>query len=488
MYDVLLSAWPAKCTEVSRRRQGLLFCLLWASWWVGSWSSLKWMFSTLSHPEHVVQLVVLLCLGALGLFLFFSGGQPRQSHPQALLIILLGVAFSAIIRFVTDVRFIHAIGAAVLFYALCAMVMSAQLWRKRLVLLLLVLLCLPIQPHVDAHLGLPLRLWTAQVVAPLLNYLGVANVTVESVIVTENSVADIASVCSGVRTLWFALALWLCGRLVWPQTTGWRWALAGVLTVVVAVGFNSLRVAVLVLALHHDAPLLLADMAHASFGLLALAAVGAINLLLCRQGSVEGAVSAAARPLSWPVQVVLGCLMLGLAVLPSPSRSPLDTERLQPLVWPAEFALSPLPFSPVEQDLVLGHHAIVAEKFNFERQGVHGSLMVVASDDWRAQHAPELCLLAQGAHIENVQRVATPDGAFRVVALQAGAQTAITWFQAGQRVSPDIAARLWSQLFNPREQWALVTLVLDGPVSSDSVLALYQATHAVVATSMQESS
>lgn len=99
----------------------------------------------------------------------------------------------------------------------------------------IVLLCLPIQPHVDAHLGLPLRLWTAQIVAPVLQLLGVESVTVESVIVTENSVADIASVCSGVRTLWYAVALWLCARVAWPISRS-RWWLAGLLSVIVATG------------------------------------------------------------------------------------------------------------------------------------------------------------------------------------------------------------------------------------------------------------
>lgn len=433
-----------------------------------------------------MQLGVLLALGALGLFQLVSSEQSRQSHPQALRIALLGIAFAAITQLITDVQFIHAIGAFALFYALCATVMDARIWRQRLVLLLIVLLCLPIQPHVDAHLGLPLRLWTAQVVAPLLEYLGVSNVTVESVIVTENSVADIASVCSGVRTLWYAVALWLCARLAWPQVSRWRWALAGVFTVAVAVGFNALRVTLLVLALHHHAPLLLADMAHASLGLLALAVVGAINLLLCRQILAVQPVSEASHPLSWQGHALLCCLMLGLAVLPSPSRSAVDPSRLHSLVWPADFALTTYPLSEIEQDLVLGHHASVAEKHHFSRLGVRGSLLVVASDNWRAQHAPELCLLAQGAHVENLSRVATPNGAFRVVSLQAGTQTAITWFQSGNRVMPDIGARLWSQLFNPGAQWSLVTLVVDGPISAAAVLDLHQAVHTVVATSTQE--
>lgn len=468
------------------RNLALRRCLLLTAWIMASASPLRWMLSALAQPAHVVQRGVLLCLATLGLYYFLPRLQSPHAHPQALRIMLLGVAFAAITRVASDVQSMHAAAALLLLYAVGASFMDAQAWRQRLTLLMALLLCLPIQPHVDAYLGLPLRLWTAQAIAPLLQMLGVYNVTVESIIVTENGVADVASACSGVRTLWYAIALWLGARLLWPQVPSLRWWLAGGLSAAVAVGFNALRVTALVLALHHQAPPLLTDMAHAALGLLALAAVGAINLLLCRCPAATPPLPKQGRVLSWQSHALLAGLMACVALLPSPSRSTADSARLHPLIWPAMLQTEALPLSVEEQDLVLGHHATVAEKRRFNFQGAQGSLLAVESSNWRAHHAPELCLLAQGAHLERLTRISTQNGEFRVMTMQAGAQTAITWFQSDQRVLADLGARLWSQLLHPQERWSLITLVVEGPISAATALDLHHAVHAVVATSHQE--
>jgi exosortase O len=482
------------CEGETGRGQTMAKVVLLAAWCVASLPSLRWMHTALSQPAHVVQLGVLLCLTGLGLYALFVGAQSREAHPRALPIALSGVACASIARMATDIQFIHAAGSLLLLYALSAMFIGAHAWRRRLVVLTIVLLCLPIQPHVDAHLGLPLRLWTAQIVAPILQLLGVENVTVESVIVTENSVADIASACSGVRTLWYAVALWLCGRVAWPDTPRSRWWLAGLLSVLVATGFNALRVTLLILALHHHAPPLLADMAHASLGLLALVVVGAINFVLCRHAygvphrGDESTTQTLPSPPTIPTRWLVATMVLGMALLPLPlsSRSGTDAERLRPLSWPAEFRMQTVPLSAAELGLVAGRRTTVAEKNRFSRRGVSGSMIIVESGNWRAQHAPELCLIAQGARIENVVRTATPDGEFRLVTMQAGTQVAMTWFQSGSRIEPDLSARLWAQFIHPQQQWSLVTLVVEGQISTQAALDLHRSMHSVVATSHQE--
>lgn len=443
------------------------------------------MFFALAQPSHVVQKFVLLGLAALGAFDFVIRARSPQAHPHALQIVILATLFSAIIKLATEIQFIQAAAALLLLHALGATYMDAQTWRRRIVLLLTLLLCLPIQPHIDAHLGLPLRLWTAQSVAPLLQALGVHNVTVGSIIVTENNVADVANACSGVRTLWYAVALWLCTRLLWPQGSIRRWLLAGALSVALAVGLNALRVALLVLALHHHAPALLADMAHASLGLLALAGVGGLNYWLCCRPSAAASLPAP-MPfgyLSWGKYAALACLILSVALLPTPPKTQANASVLRTLVWPDVLHTEPVPLSKIERELVLGRGASVAEKRRFNYQGLHGSLLVVESQNWRAHHAPELCLLAQGAQLEQLTRITSDNGVFRVMSMQAGTQTAITWFQSGSRVLPDLSARWWSQLRHPAENWSLVTVVVDSPISPGAVLNLQRVVHSAIATS-----
>lgn len=455
--------------------------VLLVAWAIANESALRWMFLSLAQPAHLVQRAVLMGLAAWGLWECSTRAPAPRVHAHALPLVLSSVAFAAIARLGTDVRFVQAAAALMMLGALSACFVDARTGRQRLVWLAVLLLCLPVQTHVDAHVGLPLRLWTAQAVAPLLQALGVPNVSMESIIVTENGVADVASACSGVRTLWYAAALWLCARLAWPHAPLWRWLLAGVLAAAAAVGFNALRVAALVLALHHQASPLLADMAHASLGLLALALVAAIQLLLCRGQSSRLLPPVASSPApSWRRQMLLAACVASVALLPAPTRRAPEPAPLQALAWPAEFRTQQVPLSPLERDLVLGRHATVAEKHRFDRLGVRGSLLVVQSGDWRAHHAPELCLLAQGARVEKLVRLGTPQGEFRAMTMQSGTQTALTWFQSGARVVPDLGARLWSQLLRPGEHWSLVTLVVDTPLTASATLDLHGAVQRVV--------
>ena len=465
------AAWAAaihRFTAPWARSPALRWALL-AAWALGHAPALRWLFASLAQPAHQVQRMVMAGLAAWLLWDVLTRPASPRVHAHAWPLAVASVAVSALARLATDLRFIHAAVALLMLCALGACFAAESEGRRRLAWLAALLLCLPVQSHVDAHLGLPLRLWTAQAVAPLLQALGAPNVSVESIIVTENGVADVASACSGVRTLWYAAALWLFARLVWPQAPVWRWLLAGGLGAAAAVGFNALRVASLVLALHHHAPPLLADMAHASLGLLALAVVASVQWLLCH-GPARPAPRATLAPSPPPSPRQLAALaacIAGLALLPAaPAHRPVQPERVRALAWPAEFQAEPIALSNLENDLLLGRHAAIAEKQRFDRHGVRGSLLVVQSSDWRAHHAPELCLLAQGARIEKLERMRSRHGEFRVMAMQSGRQAAVTWFQSGDRVLPDLGARLWSQLLRPGERWSLVTLVVDSPLAA----------------------
>ena len=506
------AGWSAGAADIATRRRRTapwsrppaLRWLLLAAWALGHAPALRWMFSALAQPAHQMQRVVMAGLAAWLLWDLLARPASPRVHARAFPLAAASVALAAAARLATDVHAIHAAAALLMLCALSTCFAGTREGPRRLAWLAAVLLCLPVQPHVDAHLGLPLRLWTAQAVAPLLHALGAPNVSVESIIVTENGVADVASACSGVRTLWYAAALWLCARLAWPHAPLWRWLLAGALGAVAAVGFNALRVAGLVLALHHRAAPLLADMAHASLGLLALAVVASLHWLLCHRPAGAALHESPARPppsspsspqppQSPPSQqpsppgppsprrlAALGTCIASLALLPAaPAQRPPAPERLQALAWPAEFQAEPIALSSLEQDLLLGRRAAIAEKQRFRRHGLHGSLLVVQSSDWRAHHAPELCLLAQGARIEKLERLSSPHGEYRVMAMQSGRQVAVTWFQSGERVLPDLGARLWSQLLRPAERWSLVTLVVDSPAAATATPALQDLQEAV---------
>jgi exosortase O len=459
----------------------LLRGVLLAAWAVASASPLHWLAVSLSQPTHAVQRTVLLGLAGLGLWDFLTRPPAARVSRWAAPTAVFGLAVMALARLGTVSNTVHATAALFMLFALSAGFLEAQVWRRRLILLAVVLLCLPVQTHIDAHLGLPLRLWTAGLVAPLLQSLGVPNVSVESVIVTENGIADVASACSGVRTLWYALALWLCAGLAWPHAARWRWALAGLLGAGAAVGLNALRVGALVWALDQGVSPLLIEIAHASLGLLALVLVGGINLALCRGATPRPAPAATVLAAGWRPQLGLAALIAGVALLPGAVRDAAPVASAAALHWPAAFQAQPLPLSRTERDLMVGNQSQLAEKQRFDHQGLRGSLIVVQSRNWRAHHAPELCLLAHGARIDQLTRVGTPAGEFRVMRMQSGTQTAITWFQAGGRVVPDLGSRLWAGFLQPDETWSLVTVVVDAAPTEEAVLQLHRAVRDVLA-------
>ena len=456
-----------------------LFLVVWAA---ANEPALRWMLTALAQPVHAVQRTLWLALAAWCAIDFLTLKPSASRLPYAGLLLVLCVSLTAAARLGTDVNTLHATMALLTLFAMSASFMEFGAWRRRLLLLAVMLLCLPIQSHIDAHLGLPLRLWTAQFVAPLLSLAGLPNLSVESIIVTENGVADVASACSGVRTLWYAMALWLVAGLAWPQVSWRRWWLAGALSALVAVGLNALRVAVLVLATDFRATPMLVEMAHASLGLMALAAVAALNVGLCRHGipSPREAGAVLAPGVSWRASLWAAACVATLLVLPTPTRPQAQATRTQQLAWPADFGVKPVALTPSEHALLAGRGAILTEKHQFHREGVRGYLLVVHSSDWRAHHAPELCLLAQGVRIEGLRQLTGRQGNFRVLTLQAGQQLAITWFQSGARVVPDISTRLWSQLWRRDERWSLVTMVVDAPISDETLQQLHQAVHGVV--------
>ena len=480
-FSPLLPAAPADSEGGDRLTQLFARLLLLLAWAIASRDSLAWLVRALTREEQAVQRMLLIALGVMAVIrVLWSADRPRI-HPQAAMIALAGIVLATIVRVGTDIHFVQAAAALCLLHALSALFLDAERWQRQWSLLVIVVICLPIQPHIDAYLGLPLRLWTAGVVAPLLQTVGVASATVESIIVTEGSVADVASVCSGVRTLWYALALWLGARLLWPHTARRCWWLAGVLSVTLAVACNTLRVFLLVLALHHHAASFVVDLAHASMGLLALGVVGGINVWLCATDPFSAPISVDDEPPALWQHGAIVLLLLASAAIPSARPDAGRVSMPVHLVWPSSFHVQPLALSPSERDLVLGRGSRVAEKHRFNWKGTQGSLLVVESSNWRAQHAPELCLIAQGARISDVTRVPTPAGAFRVVRLDGGKQTAITWFQSGADIVPDLAARLWAQLRQRERDWTMVTLVVDGELTSAQTIGLQSAVWSVVA-------
>jgi len=90
---------------------------------------------------------------------------------------------------------------------------------------------------------------------------------------------------------------------------------------------------------------------------------------------------------------------------------------------------------------------------------------VVHSSSWRAHHPPDHCLRGGGHRIDSDLPVALPGELHaRVLSIDEGRATAVSWFQSPAGTLNDFARRIAAEVSGER-RWALVTLVLDGPVA-----------------------
>ncbi|NRB38123.1 MAG: hypothetical protein HRU20_06595, partial [Pseudomonadales bacterium] len=111
-----------------------------------------------------------------------------------------------------------------------------------------------------------------------------------------------------------------------------------------------------------------------------------------------------------------------------------------------------------------------ANKYRFDFEGVRGSLLIVNSHYWRAQHEPHNCYIGQGYKL-GFEGTWLLGGGKTVRFLQVGTpeQTAIYWFQAGDTITAEYSARVLDAVLAPEKNWLMVSLLLDENHRQDEV-------------------
>jgi exosortase O len=159
----------------------------------------------------------------------------------------------------------------------------------------------------------------------------------------------------------------------------------------------------------------------------------------------------------------------------------------------------PWPLEAGEQQWLAESGVQSVERFRFNWQGEPGSIMIVVSDTWRAQHRPERCFEVYGLAVEDSRTefvaagtagaagaAGSTDFPVRLLSLSASGKqdqaAAAYWLQSRQQTTDDFATRIWADLAPQRETWVLVTVLFDRPVDPGSAgpLALYTALRGVV--------
>jgi hypothetical protein len=196
------------------------------------------------------------------------------------------------------------------------------------------------------------------------------------------------------------------------------------------------------------------------------------------------------RPIWLAPAMAVAILVMALIYTPRPQTGLTQS----PPAWkfPAGLVTEPMPLKPDEVEWLTRGGAESADRRRFEWRGITGSMILITSTTWRAQHRPERCFEVYGLSLDDSRTyLVTPDFPVRFVSLSEGdghvSLSATYWFQSAERTTDDYGTRIWADLAPRRQRWVLVTILFDGvydPHTPD-IQALYTALHDAVAHSLK---
>lgn len=408
----------------------------------------------------------------------FSLFEKPQLHWPGLLLSLSGAAAFIAAEHWLDINTLSASLFGLASYGLLGLWMDPLAWRQGLPAGLLLIGVLPFGEHLDTFIGYPLRLLTARIVSQGLVGLGVPHLGIDTILVFENGLSQVDNPCSGVKSLWSGGLFLLAATWVDQHPINRRWLLSTFGFVLLLLGANLARVAILVLVGQVAGWRLVAEMLHVPLGVIGFVAACLAGLGLLRWAGSRSrppAVSLQASPRPAWLAPTLAMIILSLVFLYSPRSQPASAAGSQ-WSFPAELMLQEWPLDEVEMAWLTDHGALsmIASRWRFEWQGLHGSMLFISSNTWRAHHRPESCFTVYGLEVKQSQPyLVAPDFPLRWVSIgDSHADSLFTnaayWLQSSQRVTEDYSVRIWDDFSPNPETWVLSTVLFDAPVDPES--------------------
>lgn len=452
------------------------------------------------------QLVLVAVLALVAFQVHREAARPRldtlpQLYPPALALALGGAFLFLLSERYLDINTLSATLFGLATYGLIGLWLRTEAWRAGLPAALLLVGALPFGEHMDTFIGYPLRIATARLVSQGLAGLGVPNLGVDTILIFENGVSQVDNPCSGVKSLWTGALFFLAATWIERRPINRRWLLAALAFAALLLVANLARVALLVLIGQVAGWRLLAEMVHVPLGVIGFVVACGAALLMLRWAG-EGATprvlpemesgndsspdeagqersSGPVRP-AWLAPTIL-LVLLALVLLFAPQ--PKSVAAATPFIWqlPEALQASEWPLRQREIDWLTSagrEQGVVASRWRFQMGELRGSLLMVGSRTWRAQHRPERCFTVYGLQVqESRPLMAAPDFPLRWLSLGKGDQPALYsaayWLQSSGRITEDYAARIWDDYTLEPQPWVLATVLFDNPVDPQSPEAQY---------------
>jgi len=455
--------------------------------------ALDWAWHQVARPERQYHIVVCVLVVALCSYrLIRDKHRVSFAQPNIYATAVVVIACSMYLLNQTYLR-LNALSVALFLlfcFGLLGHFISSNAWRLCTLPLLLAMLVLPFEGYLDIFLGFPMRLLGAEVAASVLQLLGIASISSDTVLLIDNQAAIVDVDCSGIKGFWIG-AIFICA-ITWIEQyrIDKRWAAIIVVAAMMLFAGNVFRIIVLVWLDLVINKAQWAQVLHESLGLLSFLIAVMISWQLLRlfAHQHENQQTATPQHSSQPTNAtrhdmsinkislttlflastIIACNLILIAKTVAPSKHSFSSFEI------ADKRFLKQTLNPIEQQF-FNHNNASAHKYigSIEFEGsVHmASVLVVLSAHWKAQHKPEHCYIAQGFSINASHTLAFDGGAkqgsiqYRQLILSkrtattSSTYTSDYWFQSGNTTTVNYSRRVLSQIQHPDKPWAMVSVL-----------------------------
>jgi exosortase O len=130
--------------------------------------------------------------------------------------------------------------------------------------------------------------------------------------------------------------------------------------------------------------------------------------------------------------------------------------------------LDPIPLTEAERAFARQRGGAIA-KGRFRRGDLTGTVVLVRSRSWLAQHLPRHCLRSAGVDVSGEAPVMVDGDPVRwaETTSSVGVGRAAWWFQSGDSRTDDHTERIWMGMGEDRP-WTMVSILFDQPLQPDN--------------------
>lgn len=429
------------------------------------------LWSTFYSPEFYENGIAFLLVVSIFAVTVFKKRQPDSSVDSRIPFISLLIVL--LLNTVNTIFFKFSIVPSILFllgtYAIIGFYIEKHLWRRSLFIFLILILTVPLLERVQKFLGFPIRLMTADIVRYLLQILGIGTVSKSAVIISENHATSIDLPCSGVKSIYTGALFMLAVYYLQKVCVSWKILGISIIFFIALLFFNTWRVFSLVyiydiLEMHE-----FGDSIHVTMGVFGFIASCILLWFLTKRYVVVGSsvhteksstISSSSNLKKVLIVLLSILIVINLFFVKERALSPVQKIE-KPFVLPSTL-LTELSFTEREQSYFVNSDVEFSKKFSgVTKDGLAFSLLIVSSKSARTHHDPEICLQGLGYEINNSEIVQINGLKVRRLSLNDNTAEVLYWYVGKNKNLLDYSERVWEEVKNPKQSWALVIIGLN---------------------------